>query len=72
MRGAFFWAVTAAAALIWWFEWKKLNGKPMRDRVVFVSLLLCGWVLSMLDLPHTAGPITMFKIIFQPFRALVD
>ncbi|KIL39015.1 hypothetical protein SD70_22545 [Gordoniibacillus kamchatkensis] len=72
MRWEFFWTVTIAAALIARYEWPKLKQKPKKDKAVFVSLLLAGWLLSMLDLPHTPGPSTFLKIIFKPLRGLVE
>ncbi|MDF2963586.1 MAG: hypothetical protein K0S39_5321 [Paenibacillus sp.] len=72
MRWTFFCGVTIAVILIWCFEWKKLKEKLKRDRVVFMSLLLLGWVLSMMDLPNMPGPTTFLQFIFKPFKGLVE
>lgn len=72
MRWTFFCIVTIAVSLIAWVEWPKLKEKPRRDRVVFTSLLILGWGLSMLDLPNTPGPTTVLEVIFKPLRPLLE
>lgn len=72
MRWSFFYGATFAALLISLFEWPKLKQKPKKDKAVFVSLLLIGWLLSILDLPHTPGPTTFLEFVFKPFKGLVE
>lgn len=72
MRGFFFWVVTISALLITRYEWPKLRTKPVRDKAVFISLLLLVWILSMLDLPNTPGPTKALLFIFKPFRGLTE
>ncbi|MGW9528352.1 hypothetical protein ACWHAM_11445 [Paenibacillus terrae] len=71
-RWFFFCCVTISVLLIIRLEWPKLKVKPIRDKAVFVSLLLLVWILSMLDLPNTPGPTTVLMFIFKPFRGLVE
>ncbi|WP_068784864.1 hypothetical protein [Paenibacillus phocaensis] len=72
MRVFFFWIVTFSALLIARLEWPKMKAKPIWDKAVFLSLLLLVWILSTLDLPHTAGPTTVLMFIFKPFRGLME
>ncbi|HTG70739.1 MAG TPA: hypothetical protein VL921_15885 [Candidatus Udaeobacter sp.] len=72
MKLALFTGVTFAALLILWCDWPRMKEKPTKDKAAFVSLLLIGWLLSMLDLPNTPGPITLLEAIFKPFRGLVE
>ncbi|MCR8635040.1 hypothetical protein [Paenibacillus radicis (ex Xue et al. 2023)] len=72
MRWGFFWMVTIAVMLIIWLEWSQLKSKPTKDKLVFISLLLLVWLLSMLDLPNTQGPTTLLRFIFKPFRPLLE
>ncbi|MDQ8734179.1 hypothetical protein [Paenibacillus sp. LHD-38] len=72
MRLALFSGVTIAALLILWFEWPRMKAKPIKDKAALVSLLLIGWLLTMLDLPNTPGPTTLLEAIFKPFRGLVE
>ncbi|MEV5028313.1 hypothetical protein [Paenibacillus sp. LPE1-1-1.1] len=72
MRLAFFIGVTIAALLILSFEWPRMKAKPAKDKAALVSLLLIGWVLSMLDLPNMPGPTTLLEVIFYPFRGLIE
>ncbi|MEW9699178.1 hypothetical protein [Paenibacillus sp. SI8] len=72
MNWTFFICITIASLLVAWFEWPKLKQKPKRERVIFVSLLLFVWVLSMFDLTHTPGPTTVLQTIFKPFKGLLE
>lgn len=72
MRLAFFSCVTIAVLLILWFDWPRMKAKPPKDKAAFVTLLLIGWLLSMLDLPNTPGPTTLLEAVFKPFRGLVE
>ncbi|WP_068501168.1 hypothetical protein [Paenibacillus kribbensis] len=72
MRWYFFCFITISVLLITRFEWPKLKAKPVKDKAVFVSLLLLVWILSMLDLPNTPGPTTVLLFIFKPFRGLTE
>ncbi|MFD1177037.1 hypothetical protein ACFQ3W_12095 [Paenibacillus puldeungensis] len=72
MRAYFFWGVTIAVLLIFRMEWSKLKVMPVRDKVVFISILLAAWILSMLDLPHTPGLTTFLQFAFKPFRGLLE
>ncbi|MFE5322466.1 hypothetical protein ACFQ88_27685 [Paenibacillus sp. NPDC056579] len=72
MRWTFFYIVTVSVLVIAWVEWPQLKKKPKRDRVVFVSLLLLGWGLSMLDLPNTPGPPMVLEAIFKPLWPLLE
>jgi hypothetical protein len=72
MKWYFFCAVTIAVLLITRFEWPKRKAKSVKDKAVFVSLLLLVWILSMLDLPNTPGPTTVLLFIFKPFRGLTE
>lgn len=72
MRGSFFCSVTIAVLLILWFEWRNLKQKPKKDRVVFLTLIILVWFLSMLNLPNTPGPISFLQVIFKPFKGLIE
>ena len=72
MKWLLLWGVTISVLLITRFEWPKLKAKPVRDKAVFISLLLLVWILSMLDLPSMPGPTTLLLFIFKPFRGLVE
>jgi CDP-diglyceride synthetase len=72
MNGMLFTIVTIAVVMISILEWSKLKKKPMRERVIFVLLLLLVWFLCMLDLPHTMGPTRVLAFIFKPLEGLVE
>ncbi|MBE1444610.1 hypothetical protein [Paenibacillus sp. OAS669] len=72
MRWSLFWIVTIAILFILGFEWRQVKTKPKKDRLMFLSLLLIGWLLSMLDLPHTPGPSTFLKFVFSPFKGILE
>ncbi|MBY0050801.1 hypothetical protein ABE205_03510 [Brevibacillus agri] len=58
--------VTVLVILIVLFELPALRQKPLRDKIAFFSLLLCGWALAQFDLPNMAGPITWLNTLFKP------
>ena len=43
-----------------------------KDKWAFFILLLIGWGLSMLDLPHITGPITWLEILFRPLGKFME
>ncbi|MDQ0194278.1 hypothetical protein J2T20_002646 [Paenibacillus wynnii] len=64
--------MTIAILLILWLDWPQIRAKSKRDKVAFITLLLIGWLLSLLDLPNTPGPVLVLKTIFKPFRGWVE
>jgi hypothetical protein len=63
--------VTLLVLLIILFELPALRQKPLRDKIAFFSLLLCGWVLAQFDLPNMAGPVTWLNELFKPWGNLM-
>lgn len=72
MRGSFIFGVTLAVLFIIGLEWRGLKHKLLKEKAAFAALLLLGWLLCMLDLPNTQGPTTLLKLIFKPFKGLVE
>lgn len=70
-RGLFVF-VTVAVLLIFWLEWPQLKRKPLRDKIVVITILLLGWFMSWFDLPHVPGPTTVLQKIYKPFRVWLD
>ncbi|MEH6996416.1 hypothetical protein V7075_27555 [Neobacillus drentensis] len=72
MRWGAFFATTVIVALIIIFQWPKIKQNPKKDKLAFFMLLLIGWVLSMFDLPHMAGPTTWIEALFKPFGKFME
>mgnify|MGYP000421301310 CR=1 FL=1 len=71
MRSTIFVIVTIVVLLDIWFQRGNLVHWKPREKLVFFSLHLIVWVLSMMDLPYTPGLITLIAAIFKPFEGLV-
>ena len=72
MRWGAFFCTTIIVALIILYQWPKMKQNPKKDKIAFSILLLIGWVLSMFDLPHMAGPTTWIEALFKPFGQFME
>ncbi|NWL89118.1 MULTISPECIES: hypothetical protein [unclassified Paenibacillus] len=72
MKWHFFLMILIMTLLVILLEWKGLKTRPIRDKVVFISLLLLVLGLSMLDLPNTPGPTTLILLIYKPLERLLE
>lgn len=72
MRYGLWIGVTLAVIAIGFMEWPKMRRKPPQDRAAFICLLLLGWGMSALNLPHTPGPTQLLMAVFKPLAWLVE
>lgn len=72
MKWGAFLIVVAISIVILLFQWPKIKQAPKKDKWAFGILLVIGWGLSMLDLPHISGPVTWKAVIFRPFSQFLQ
>lgn len=68
--GSFF-GTMMIVLVIMFLQWPKIKQNPTRDKAAFIVLLMIGLVLSMFDLQHMKGPVTLVDVIFQPLGKLL-
>lgn len=68
--GNFFGTAMIIAAILL-LQWPRIKKASMKDKTVFLILLLFGWGLSLLDLPNIEGPMTLMRFHFKPFAPLM-
>jgi hypothetical protein len=64
--------MTVLAVVLIGYEWPRLKMQPRKDKLVFLSLILIAWTLSLFDLPNIPGPTTMVQTLFKPLAILLE
>ncbi|RNB88389.1 hypothetical protein EDM59_04490 [Brevibacillus nitrificans] len=72
MRWGVVLSMTVLAVVLIGYEWPRLKKQPRKDKLVFLSLILIAWTLSLFDLPNIPGPTTMVQTLFRPFAILLE
>jgi len=56
------------------FEWPKLKKKQKKEKGVFITLSVIGWLLGniLLFFPDTPGPTDLVDMIFKPLGKLLE
>lgn len=72
MRWGAFFGTTLMIVILLSIQWSKIKKYEKKDKWAFFILLLIGWGLSMLDLPHITGPITWLEILFRPLGKFME
>jgi hypothetical protein len=67
-------ATTLIVCLVGFYQWTKMNQYPKKDKIVFLSITVIGWILAILLIyfPDLPGPNKMTKIIFEPFTKMMS
>jgi hypothetical protein len=72
VRWGTFFGTTLMIVILLSIQWSKIKKYEKKDKWAFFILLLIGWGLSMLDLPHITGPITWLEILFRPLGKFME
>jgi hypothetical protein len=72
VRWGTFFGTTLMIVILLSIQWSKIKKYEKKDKWAFFILLLIGWGLSMLDLPHITGPITWLEIPFRPLGKFME
>ena len=61
-------SITLLVILIALWEWPRMNENPKKDKVAALSLLVLGWLLSILfvHFPDTPGPDEWVRAMLKP------
>jgi Na+/melibiose symporter-like transporter len=67
-------AITFLVALIFLYEWPKMDKTKKKEKITFLSLNLIGWVLAVLLIffPDMPGPTQVVETIFQPLSKILE
>ncbi|WP_340084419.1 hypothetical protein MHB50_18110 [Siminovitchia sp. FSL H7-0308] len=63
--GSFF-GTMMIVLVIMFLQWPKMKQNSKKDKAAFIVLLMIALLLSMFDLQHLKGPVTLVDVIFQP------
>lgn len=72
MKWGVFFATAGIVLVIILFQWPKMKQQSKKDKGAFIVLLLLALMLSMFDLQHIKGPVTLLEYIFKPFGKLIE
>ncbi|GIM45008.1 hypothetical protein DNHGIG_05570 [Collibacillus ludicampi] len=67
-------AMTILVALIFIYEWPKIDKAKKKEKITFLSLNLIGWILAVLLIffPDLPGPTQVVETIFQPLSNILE
>ncbi|WP_077212165.1 hypothetical protein [Bacillus dakarensis] len=54
------------------FDWKKLKQSTKKEKIVIASILGISIVLSLFNLEHIPGLVTVFETIFKPLGKMLE
>lgn len=74
MKGFMILGITAAIAMIAFYEWPKIEANRKKERRAFVLLSGLGLGLSLLLIfyPHISGPTQFVERLFKPLVRLIQ
>ncbi|WP_209123221.1 hypothetical protein [Alkalihalobacillus sp. BA299] len=66
--------ITFVIALMFLYEWPKMNLKQKREKYTFVVLSVISWALAILLLfyPEMPGPTDMIDRIYKPLGKMLE
>lgn len=66
--------ITVVAILMTLYEWQKMNKNQKKEKRVFVTLTMAGWLLAVLLVffPDMPGPTHLMDVIFKPLGKLLE
>lgn len=65
--------ITVLSSFIVLYEWPKMKPTPKKDKVVFIGVLGCGWILAivLLFFPDLPNPGKLLDYLLQPLGKLL-
>ncbi|OQO99555.1 hypothetical protein B9L23_13485 [Parageobacillus galactosidasius] len=74
MKAAFILGTLVLVALIFLYEWPRINRTQKKEKVVFVVLLSLGTILAIVLIwnPDLPGPTQMVDYIYKPLGRMME
>jgi multisubunit Na+/H+ antiporter MnhB subunit len=74
MKAGFMLGTLVLAALIFLYEWPRINRTQKKEKVVFIVLLSLGTILAMVLIwnPDLPGPTQMIDYIYKPLGRMLE
>ena len=74
MKAGFMLGTLVLAALIFLYEWPRINRTQKKEKVVFIVLLSLGTILAMVLIwnPDLPGPTQMVDYIYKPLGRMME
>lgn len=74
MKAGFMLGTLVLAALIFLYEWPRINRTQKKEKVVFIVLLSLGTILAMVLIwnPDLPGPTQMIDYIYKPLGRMME
>jgi hypothetical protein len=66
--------LTAIVALMFMYEWPKINPMRTKDKAAFTGLAVLSWLLGvvLVFFPDLPSPTKLFVTIFEPFGKMFE
>ena len=74
MKAGFMLGTLVLAALIFLYEWPRINRTQKKEKVVFIVLLSLGTILAIVLIwnPDLPGPTQMVDYIYKPLGRMME
>lgn len=61
-------------ALMFLYEWPKINQNQKKEKMAYLCLMVMGWILAfiLLFFPNTPGPTDLVELIYKPLGKMLE
>lgn len=74
MKLALVFGITIVVALMFWYEWPRINKNQKKEKIAFVVLSALGWIIAVLLVffPDIPGPTELVDKIYKPLGKMLE